>query len=486
MARPTDWSPLADSDPVPGDPQRIGQEAAHLSSVAQEIQGQVARLRAIATGHSVEKGLHVDKLKSASSDVADNLDKVVGRYQKTSAALGGWVPELEYAQSQSLKALAAAQDAAGRQRASQPVIRPSNYQPTPQDQQADKQRANVLNQANTDLAAARRMLDQATSYRDQKAGDTKNKIEDAIHDGVKDSWWDKFKSFIGHYAWLIQDICEGLEILATILAIVCLFIPGLDILDALLMVAFAATLLAAIGRGVLAATGNGSWLDFALDVLALVTFGASKYFSGALEVAAKGASETGQAALDADRAATAEEYVQKYFGSTVGRLIGEGRALEVASQFATEDIPDLALDAEKVGYLNSVWSAVKAGGSLDDFENFNKIATIAARYGANPDVASTLVNGTRALNALRVAGGLSMGGALSGLIGTGGQFNNAGGPVFRVNIPVISGAWDRVEEFTTTDGGLTTGQANAIVNAAQFTPLGPAATLFRWSLGGGW
>jgi hypothetical protein len=144
MARPTDWSPLAGSDPVPGDPQRISEEAAHLASTAQEIEGQVARLRAIANGNSVEKGLHVDKLKSASSDVADNLDKVVGRYQKTSVALIGWVPELEYAQSQSLKALAQAQDAAARQRASQPVTRPAGYQETPQDQQDDQTRATAL------------------------------------------------------------------------------------------------------------------------------------------------------------------------------------------------------------------------------------------------------------------------------------------------------------------------------------------------------
>ena len=78
MARPVDWLPLADSDPVPGDPQRISEQAAHLASTAQELSGQVARLRAIAAGHSAEQGLHADKLRSASSDVAGGLEKVVG------------------------------------------------------------------------------------------------------------------------------------------------------------------------------------------------------------------------------------------------------------------------------------------------------------------------------------------------------------------------------------------------------------------------
>jgi len=101
MARPTDWSPLADSDPVPGDPQRISEQAARLASAAQQIQGQVSQLRAIEAGQSEERGLHVDKLKSASADVAGSLEQVVGRYQKTSSALSAWIPELEYAQSQS-------------------------------------------------------------------------------------------------------------------------------------------------------------------------------------------------------------------------------------------------------------------------------------------------------------------------------------------------------------------------------------------------
>src|SRR5215813_7553674 len=334
MARPTDWSPLASSDPVPGDPPKILEEAAHLASTAQEIEGQVARLRAIASGESVEKGLHVDKLKSASSDVADNLDKVVGRYQKTSAALNAWAPELDYAQNQSNKALTLAQDAAARQRASQPIPRPSNYQPTPQDQQQDQARATALNQANSDLAAARAMLNNATSYRDQQGSDTRNKIENAINDRVHDSWWDKFKGFIGQYASWIANICTVLEILALVLAVICLFIPGLDIVDALLLAGFFLTLAATVGRGVLAATGNGSWLDFALDVLALATFGASKILSGALKAGAEAAVQEGKGLL-------AVQYVEKFFGPFAGKLIGEGKALEVTTQFAEEDLPKL-------------------------------------------------------------------------------------------------------------------------------------------------
>lgn len=456
MGRPTDWQPLADSDPVPGDPAGISAEAAHLSGVAQLIAGQVGQLRKIAAGHSDERGQHADKLKSAASDTAGQLDKVVGRYQKTAAALTSWVPELEYAQSQSLKALAAAQEAAGRQRANQPADRPSGSTETAQDKQDDQARQKALNQANSDLAAARAMLDKATSYRDQKAGDTASKIGSAIS-GDKDSFWDDLGSFfssIGDWIknnWvpLLKDICTGLEILATVLAVVCLFIPGLNIVDALLLVAFGASLLAAMGRGVLAATGNGSWLDFGLDVVACLTFGASRIFGSALETAADGAAASGRGLVAGERASTAAEYVTKYFGNTVGRLIGEGKAGELAAQWAAEAVPDLALDGAKAPYLTRFANAIKAGGSLDDWEHFSKIAAVYARYGDNPVIGAAMDQGKTALNTLRVAAGFSWGGALSGLIGGGGEMDGSGGPVFRVTIPGISSGWDWVEEHAT-------------------------------------
>jgi len=480
MARPVDWSPLAASDPVPGDPVQISKEAASLASTAQEIEGQVARLRAIASGHSVEKGLHVDKLKSASSDVADNLDKVVGRYQRTSAALSAWVPELEYAQSQSLKARAQAQDAAARQRANQPIVRPSNYQPTPQDTQQDQARASALNTANSDLAAARAMLDAATSYRDQKGSDTRNKIENAINDDVHDSWWDKFKGFIGQYSSWIANICTVLEILALVLALVCLFIPGLDIVDALLLAGFFLTLAATVGRGVLAATGNGSWLDFGLDVLALLTFGASKILSGMLKAGAEAATQEGKGLL-------AIQYMEKFF-PLAGKNIGQARALELATQFAEEDLPRLFTEGGDLGKFAQILAAVKAGGGLEDWTNFGRVAAMFGKFGdASASITSAMNLAKGTITGLRVAAGLSFGSALAALFGGGGAISGPNGEVWRIpHIPVISDFWDWIEKGTTTDGGLTTDQANFLVNLSAITPLGPGAFTFRWALGGGW
>src|SRR5262249_59584535 len=166
-----------------------------------------------------------------ASDGARQLDGVVARYQKTGSAWASWPPDLACAQTQSLRALPAARDAATRQQANQPIPRPSDHQPTPQDQQRDQARSIALNQANADVEASRRMLASATSYRDQKASETRSKIESAINDGVKDpSFWDQlggFFSSIGdwiskNWVWILKDICTALEIVATILAIIAL------------------------------------------------------------------------------------------------------------------------------------------------------------------------------------------------------------------------------------------------------------------------
>src|SRR5262249_11221660 len=159
MARPADWSALGlDSDPVPGDPERVGQEAAQLAGVGQQLSDQIAALRKIAASgtNGALTGQYADKVRSSASDVAGQLDKVVGRYQKVSQALNQWVPELEYAQSQSVRALQAAEDAVRRQRSNAPLPRPAGQQEAPQQAQEDQARSRALQQARAGPAAAHR------------------------------------------------------------------------------------------------------------------------------------------------------------------------------------------------------------------------------------------------------------------------------------------------------------------------------------------
>lgn len=159
---------------------------------------------------------------------------------------------------------------------------------------------------------------------------------------MTDSWWDGFASFVDEFAGIIKAVCSALEVIATILAVIALFIPGLDIIVAL---AIAATALALIGRTLLAATGNGSWTDVALDAVALLTFGAGR-IAGSL---AEGAEAASRVATEGGEA-----------GDLVSKLadgIGdEETALEAAKQVFRVVGPEEAADvAESLAYRNPEW-----------------------------------------------------------------------------------------------------------------------------------
>lgn len=481
MARPTDWSPLAGSDPVPGDPQRIGEEAAHLASVAQEIQGQVGRLRAIATGHTVEKGLHVDKLKSASADVADSLDKVVGRYQKTSTALSGWVPELEYAQGQSLKALSLAQDAAGRQKANQPHTYPSGYKETPQDKQNDQSRTNALNQANADLAAARQMLDNATSYRDQKGGDTRNKIENAINDGLKDSWWqshvlsawDAFSNWVTQHAELIKKIADIAGLIASICGILSLLVGWIPIVGQALAVvldtiATLATVVSLICHLMLAITGNGSWLDVGLDVLALVTLGMGRAFAktaeGGYEAAtaatrsplARLLGKAGQGLARSDVTAEAEKITGMSWKEAQGVITDakDGLSLPNWAQAAfrgqnpVQMFKDLTSSFKTMGDWKSIFPLLGDSSMLSNMREFSEVVSKLGDAGFS-NVASlpSVARWTSIADAARLNFYISTG------IGTGVDlFDKSSTYLANLHIPVLQ-QWGQLKDWATTGSG---------------------------------
>lgn len=481
MGRPTDWTLLADCDPVPGDPGQVAAEARHLSTVAQEIQGQVARLRAIANDHSDLKGQYVEKLKSAASDVAESLDKVFGRYQKVSSALNRWVPELEYAQAESLKALTEAQEAYSQQlRLGQPTARNPSKPETDQQKQTDHRRQSSLNQADHDLAAARTRLNNAINHSNTNAQDRAADIRNAIDDGVADSWWDDFKGFVDRYAWLVKDICTVLEVIATILAVIALFIPGLNVI---VVLAIAATALALIGRTMLAAAGDGSWMDVALDAFALATFGFGK-LAGSLmkgtfvasEDVAKGliqaerdSSMLGKAGNLAGRAADlvqsnplTKAAVSFLDRAGLGRL-GEGLAgltektsgllgrasaavLEKASPSLDKTLATVSEDIKPL-------QTALYGGEKENLMLARKMSAIAARFPENSKIAQLGSTFAKQLNLSRGAFGAGVAADQWDKWAGGFGLEGPGGPVADLHIPG-TGFYARFKESWTTEGGL--------------------------------
>ena len=426
MGRPAgyQWRPLGlDSDPVPGDPAEIGQEASHLSSVAAQISSQVAVLRKI-SADGTEVGQHADKIRSEASDVADQLDKLVGRYQKVSSALNGWIPELEQAQAMSLQALNQAEGP--YQKLNQTVVLPSGSNLTAQQKQDVQNYHTAMTQAQDDLNAAQALLTRATTMRDSAGSHTADLINKACDDGMRDhhSLWGSITGFFSgafhwvtsHWSQILADVCTVLEVVATVLAVAAFifaqFLPGIDILvDLGASFVLASTIMtgAALGgRILLAATGHGSWMDVAVDAFALATFGAGRLAGSAARALVPGAEAASKMALtselltdfatDGPRAASLAKFAAM-----------QGTDSVTMAQKLGSLAPDLAKNAELSGFAKVM---MNIGGFGKEEETYATLMKLGSRF-TTP--ISDLSRFTTAANVLSGFTGVSTG--VAGLTG---------------------------------------------------------------------
>ena len=133
--RPSDWSPLAGSDPVPGDPDEVAAMARHFRDTADEISDQVARLERIASVQGWE-GEAARVFTEAAGDLADELGKAQRRHAEVAEAVAGWAEPLRTAQSASLTALREAQAAEQSAAATAGSLLTGVEDPTPEQKDA--------------------------------------------------------------------------------------------------------------------------------------------------------------------------------------------------------------------------------------------------------------------------------------------------------------------------------------------------------------
>ncbi len=186
MGRPPgyQWRPLGlDADPVPGDPQAISQQAADMASVARAAGGQVAALRRIASD-STEVGQHADEIRATARGLAGSLQAVAARYAQVSAALSGWVPDLEQAQRMSVRALDQAEAPFAALRRA--VILPSGSELTAAQRRQIADYHTAMRRAQDQLDAARALLTRAIILRDTQAAYWAAKIGQASEDRLTD------------------------------------------------------------------------------------------------------------------------------------------------------------------------------------------------------------------------------------------------------------------------------------------------------------
>jgi hypothetical protein len=394
MGRPAgdQWQPLGlDSDPVPGDPAQISQESQHLASMAAEITNQVTALRKI-SGDGTEVGKHADKIRSSASGLADELDKLVGRYQKVSSALNSWVPELEEAQAMSVQALDQAEGP--YQKLHQAVVLPAGSNLTAQQKQDVANYHTAMKTAQADLAAAQALLTRATSLRDTAGSHTASLINNACNDGMRDhhSLWGSITGFFshafswvaGHWSQILADVCTVLEVVATILAvaafIIVQFIPGVDVLvdmvATMVLISTIATGAALGGRLLLAATGHGSWMDVAVDAVALASFGLGRVAGAGARALVPGIEAASKMALTSELITDVATDGPRAAG--IARFADfEGIGTIEAAERLGAHAPGLAQGAELGGWMKVM---MNIGGFGDEEQTYARLMKLGTRF----------------------------------------------------------------------------------------------------------
>ncbi len=317
MTRPVDWSPLAGSDPVPGDVHRTRSLATRYSSTAQEIREQVQNLRTLGENSDY---WHADSGRTFSKharELAGKVDKAQHRYTVVRDALRAWADDLEDVQHDADGALVRAKDAQRRIDAeahTAPGPRTTTGQTPAQieagaaaDAAASAARAERIRQAVADLDAARKALSRAVHTYDVAGRAAKRRIEDGLdEDPMNDSRWDKVKDVALKGLTFVTEVAGWISTIAGVLGLVCMFIPGLQGLGAaLLTIAQIAAYVSAAGHLVLAATGQGSWGEFLLDVFSIAVLGGAIKGLGALGKAVKATTAAERSATRAARDAAA-------------------------------------------------------------------------------------------------------------------------------------------------------------------------------------
>lgn len=354
MNRPTDWTPLSDVDPVPGNPAAVAELGAQMRATADRIAEDVQFLRSVCTA-AVWESEAGDAFRAKGERVASELHRAHARYAVTAEVLGysltgpGYAARLQEAQSMAGRALSQAQEtwpamtsllarvtelAQGKDPyggvggvGPVPVLGSAGipqlmvYSGTDKPQvSVAKRQYNVWAQ---DLTSAVRLLGQAVQLQDEAAVSAAARIEAVISsDGLQDptGWdalWDDVRSGLDdtgrwwaeHWQQITSDIADVLSWVATaagLLALVFAFIcPPLA--AALEAVALGLNAVCLILQTILALTGYVSWLAVCNDVLAIVSDGLGAGAIGGIKATAEvaegveeGAAVTAEASSEAE------------------------------------------------------------------------------------------------------------------------------------------------------------------------------------------
>ncbi|MGW7565272.1 putative T7SS-secreted protein [Streptomyces tendae] len=294
-ARPQDWSPMYDSDPVPGDPYEVARLGKELRGMADEIDKQARNIKALASvdGWDSDAGRAFHEI---AGDTSSRLKDAYDRYDEAAIAMGTkvregggesseYASELHRAQQLADKGLQEYRDAEVDYKAANKILDPLNGKVLTGDDavQHSKQQKKSDDAAQLMLEGEKKIM-RAKAIRDDAARHAARKIKNVIHhDGVKDPGG--FMNWIADHADLFSAVGTFLAVAALVAAIV---LSGGTLAVFLVVAAGVMSATALSGRlyDYFARGGKLDLLKMGLDVLGIIPgLGAIK----GLTAAAKGA-----------------------------------------------------------------------------------------------------------------------------------------------------------------------------------------------------
>ena len=394
--RPRDWSPLASTDPFPGDALEIARAAAHFSRLADEIERQAAALVALVESDELESEA-VDRLRTSARELGADLGRVPGRYRAVGAALREWAPAVEAAQVEGDAALLRARRAqqtldslSARHFPSVSATVPGLV-PTPEQQVQARRDDARRDEALDEIARAAGMLHSARDRREVAERRMVRLVRDACRrDHLRDSRWDSVKAGVTGAMGAVRAALRQLSpvmakiakwagvvssILGVLVFVLVLFAPGAIAIIG--MIALTAACLALVMHSAMLVAGTGSKSDVGKDALGVVLalFGAGALKGATAVLKGQVALAEGEAAGAAVRTAAAARVSAAK--RTLGRA-GAGPAARTRAQAILDSVDNDAAAAERAA------AAAVKGADLPPLTSADAGRLLGA--GGDPDV----------------------------------------------------------------------------------------------------
>jgi hypothetical protein len=371
--RPVDWHPLAEKDPIPGDPEDIRDEVGRMTDLASTLRDQAETLRKAADGEALQ-GKYADEIREKSGDLEKRFRETAARYERVVGDLGKWADELEGFQERADSVLRAAKQADEEHAAE---VKKKEAEAKNGGKDGDK-KSSVESDPLSHLAPYHRQLNQVISDRDSSARHYASLIGDDISDIIKDSDWENFKDLVHEHADTIKKVVEALSWAATAIGtIALLFTPVGWVATLITVTALSLTGLVTAGHVLLALSGDGNWADVAMDVFALATLGFGSIAMKGVKAAAtslKGASRAERFKRYANLRKLLDKNITRY-GTDSVRGAKAVRAKNALRRIGAEETRPATTRLERLlGGDKEVVSASKFAKAMRN------------EFGGNPDV----------------------------------------------------------------------------------------------------